>query len=266
MEASPRRYWVSGRLVPAADPAFVRELLSRPGCYTTARVTSGRALWATRHCLRLRRDARALGIGVLRDEAILQAFEELGRAEFGTGTGVVRLQACRDDGGCTQLVAIPRPLGPETRTWRAIVAPFVHPGPGPHPGAKRTHQEIYERGRALARRARSDDALLVDAGGRLVEGTRTNLLVVTPDGVLATPDPALGAVAGLALEIVRERVPELTVAELDEAQVRGAAELIALNAVRGAQAIVRLNGREVSSGRPGPWAERLSELLRDDEP
>ncbi len=256
-------YWVTGRLVSAGDPDLPDRLLTLPGCYTTARVTDGRAMWARYHCRRLRRDARALGIGEPDDAVVLRAFAELGRAEFGTGTGVIRLQASRDVEGRLQLVATPRAVGPEPTSWRAIIAPFHHPGPGPHSGAKQAHQSIYEDARALSRRADTDETLLFDAEGRLVEGARSNLLIVTPGGELLTPGLDLGAVAGVALEVVRERVPEISAAELDEAHVRTAVEIIAINAVRGARAIVTLNGRNVASGQRGAWTRRLREVLNE---
>jgi hypothetical protein len=43
-----------------------------------------------------------------------------------------------------------------------------------------------------------------------------------------------------------------------------AAEIIALNAVRGALPITRLEGRPVGGGKPGPWPRRLAEALASD--
>jgi D-alanine transaminase len=115
-----------------------------------------------------------------------------------------------------------------------------------------------------ARDAGSDEALLVDAAGRLIEGARTNAIIVDAAGGLSTPPLALGAVAGIAREVLLERVPELVERIVLEAELRHAREIIAVNAVRGARPIVRLDDAPVGNGRPGPWARRLDEALMGD--
>ena len=48
------------------------------------------------------------------------------------------------------------------------------------------------------------------------------------------------------------------------AELGGAREIIALNAVRGARPITRLEEIPVGDGRAGPWAERLAGVLARD--
>jgi branched-subunit amino acid aminotransferase/4-amino-4-deoxychorismate lyase len=48
------------------------------------------------------------------------------------------------------------------------------------------------------------------------------------------------------------------------AELGGAHEIIALNAVRGARPITRLEDSRVGDGRAGPWAERLAAVLAHD--
>ena len=82
-----------------------------------------------------------------------------------------------------------------------------------------------------------------------------------PSGRLSTPDLSLGAVAGVAREILREQVPELETATIRRDQLTRAREIIAVNAVRGAAAIVSLDAANVADGEPGPWAARLGAML-----
>jgi len=227
-------------------------------------VTAGRARFAAYHVRRLTRDARALGFGEADPEAVLTAFETLGRAEFGEGTGIVRVQALRDEELGLQLIGVPRGLGDEPASWRAVTAPFPHMGPGARGGAKVSHQEVYERARAFSDAADVDEALLFDARGRLVEGARSNLVVVTRDGELASPYLRLGAVAGITRQILHERIDVLVERELDAQDVARCEELIAVNAVRGACPIVSLDDSSLGSGFEGPWAARLNETLRDE--
>jgi branched-subunit amino acid aminotransferase/4-amino-4-deoxychorismate lyase len=266
-DSGPERYWFEGRIVAADDRAAldrVRALLARAGCYTTARVTGGLATWPEYHCRRLRRDAEALGIGRPRDEAVLRCFLELGRSQFGDRTGVIRLQACPDEREGLQLVGVPRPLGIERPHWDAVIAPIPHMGPEPRGGAKVSYRAVYEEARRFSDAAGVDEALLFDAHGQMVEGARSNLLMLTASGELVTPDLKLGAVAGIGAQITRERVPEIVPGIIDRAALERARELIAINAVRGPCPVVEVDGRPVGNGSPGPWAERLQGLLASD--
>ena len=209
---------------------------------------------------RLRRDARTLEIGQVDEAEVVRAFDEIARAVFGAGDGVVRLQASRDGEGRLHLVGIPRQLGEEPETWRAIIAPFAHEGQTPWPGVKVSNHLLSALAGASARAAGVDEALLVDRDGHIVEGSRSNLCVASGN-TLATPDLARGGVAGIAREIACERLPDLVVRDIDLEEVRAADELIALNSVRGARPIVSLDGRPIASGKPGLWSQRLADVF-----
>ncbi|HVP31330.1 MAG TPA: aminotransferase class IV [Myxococcota bacterium] len=231
------------------------------GCYTSARVEGGVARHAARHARRLARDAATLRLPPVDEERCLRAFAELSRAAFGDDPGIVRLQASRDGAGRPHLVGVPRALGPPRPAWTAVVAPFPHPGPAPWGGAKVTGHLHHLVAREAALAASADEALLFDASGRLVEGARTNLVAVLADGTLVAPPAARGAVAGVALAIVRERGERIVERDLGRDDLSAVRELVALNAVRGAVALVRLDGRAVGDGAPGPTATRLAALL-----
>lgn len=259
--------WIDGALQDRAAPAVRADdsaFAEGRGCYTTALWTGRGVRWLERHVARLCGDARALALGAVDPDAARAALEELGRAAFGDGEGVVRLQASRDGDGRLHLVGVPRALGREPDAWRAIVAPFPHEGPTPVAGAKVSNRLLHALAREAARAAGADEALLLDAAGRLVEGSRSNVCVAGADGTLVTPRRERGAVAGVALGVVAERVPELRVRDVDEPELRRATEIVALNAVRGARPVVTLDGRAVGRGRPGAWARRLAEALASD--
>jgi D-alanine transaminase len=260
--------WVDGRLEAAGRPVLRADdsaWLEGRGAYTSARVEAGRVRFAERHARRLARGARALGLGELAEQRVLRAFTELARAAFGEAPGVVRLQASRDAEGTLHLVGVPRALGPETDAWSAVVVRLPGAsGPGAAGGAKVASRLAQALAIDAARAAGADEALLLDAAGRLVEGARTNAIVVGADGRLATPPLALGAVAGIAREVLLERVPELEERVVLEPELRRAREIVATNSVRGARPVVRLDGAPVGDGRPGPWARRLDAALGGD--
>jgi len=234
------------------------------GCYTSARVEAGRARFAARHARRLARAAHALGIGELAEPRVLAALSELARAAFGDGAGVERLQASRDAAGALHLVGVPRALGPERHAWSAIRVRLPASGSGGTHGLKVTSRIALALAADAARAAGADEALILDSAGRLVEGARSNVVVVGSDGRLSTPPLELGGVAGVAREILLERVGELEARVVSDAELARASEIVAVNAVRGARAIVRLDGHEIGDGEPGPWSRRLAETLTQE--
>jgi branched-subunit amino acid aminotransferase/4-amino-4-deoxychorismate lyase len=144
------------------------------------------------------------------------------------------------------------------------VSEVVHPGRDHAPGAKRLRPALAEARRALAGAgADADEALLFDAAGRLVEGTRSCLVVVDDAGAAWTPAAALGGVASVALEAARAAGASLREAELSRASLARARELVALNAVRGARPVLALGEAPVGEGTPGPVAAHLARLLAE---
>jgi branched-subunit amino acid aminotransferase/4-amino-4-deoxychorismate lyase len=267
--ASPGAVWVDGALRPigdavvdARDSAYATGL----GCYTTTRWSRGRAWSAPAHAERLARDARALGLGAIDPGRVLRALDELGRAAFGEAEGVLRIQASRDGGGRIRLVGVPRGLGDDPGEWRAVRAPFPHPGPQPFGGAKRSGDPLLALAREHARRAGAQEVLLLDAGGRLVEGARTSAIVVLASGEARTPPLARGGVRSVARAQALAAlggISGIIEADVDGAALRDAREIVLVNAVRGAVPLVALDASPIGDGRAGPWCARLAAVLAD---
>jgi branched-subunit amino acid aminotransferase/4-amino-4-deoxychorismate lyase len=254
---------VNGRLRDRCDPAIAADdvaSLDGLGCYTTARIAGGVARWGDRHADRLQRDARALGLGEVDAGDVARAFRELGRAAFGEDEGIVRLQVGRV-AGQLQLVGIPRWVGEEPATWTTASSPCPHPGRVPWGNAKLSGNPAIALIRRWTREQGVDEALIYDAEGYLIEGTRSNLFVVTRKGELWVPDLARGGVRGVARDAVLEAGASAGVRHISANDVKDCRELIAVNAVRGARPIVELDGRPVGDGRPGPCAAALDDIL-----
>jgi branched-subunit amino acid aminotransferase/4-amino-4-deoxychorismate lyase len=177
---------------------------------------------------------------------------------------VVRLEARAGAGAAPELVGTARELGAEPALWRAAIASQPHPGASPWSVVKTSQRAYYERALAGAQAAGADEALLFDRGGALVEGARTNLVVVLADGRPRTPPLARGGQGGIGRTIALERVAELSEGDVHREELAAAREIVALNAVRGACAIVAVDARAVGDGRSGPWASRLTEALAAD--
>ena len=226
-------------------------------CYTTGRYAAGRVWLGERVAARLVRDAAALGLGALDARDVLARLVALGRAAFGDGAGVVRLEARAGDA----LAGSTRPLGADPPSWRAIVARAVHPGPGLAPGAKRSEAPALAAARAESEAAGVDEALLFDGSGRLVEGARTNLALALVGGDWVTPPAAAGAVRGVALEAALAAGVRLGERDVLRADCIAAREIVATNAVRGARPVLELDGSRIGSGRPGALAAALAAAL-----
>lgn len=231
------------------------------GCFTTTRATGGRVWQARRHAERLVRDARQLGLGEVDGAACLDALAEWAAITRDGSRTIVRIEVRHDASGALALLGSNRAWGDDPAEWRAATSALTHPGPTPASHVKSTDRSYYTAALAAARAAGGDDALLFDAAGFLVEGARTNLVVVHADGSLRTPPLARGGVAGVAREVLIAHVPELRDADVSSGDVAAAREVIAINAVRGARAITHCDGRPIGDGRAGPWSQRLARLL-----
>ncbi len=246
-------------MVSTREPTPAPEAGARS--FTTARWTGRGVRFEGAHLARLERDASTLGLGDLDREAACRALRELGHAAFGAGEGVVRLEIAAGPGGRAAIGATARNVGRDPTSWRAISLPLVHDGRSAPSGAKLSRRPLYERAVGEATRAGVDEALLFDDEGRLVEGARTNLVAVGPDGVPRVPPESRGAVAGVALAVAFEGCADLTRGDVARDELDALRELVALNAVRGAVPVVELDGRPVGGGRPGPVATRLAAVL-----
>ena len=231
------------------------------GCYTSARWLGDTVWHGERSARRLVRDALGLGLGEVDEGRVLQAMAELGEACFGAGAGIVRFEASRSADGGLCLTGTARPLGAEPAAWRAVCAPFPHPGPAPWGGAKVTSHLLFVHAREHAVREGADESLLFDSAGRLVEGARTSPLFVTGNGELCTPPEERGGVAGVGIEVLRDRFPELRACDVPKSSLPELRELIVVNSVRGPVPIAELDGQPVGNGEPGPWAHRLRNAL-----
>ena len=110
-----------------------------------------------------------------------------------------------------------------------------------------------------AEEAGADHALLLDVRRRLGEAALASVFCRVDGEVMTAPvDGLLPGIArglGLAASGARERAAE-------EAEWRGAQEIVVVNAVRGAAAVLALDGSPVGDGRPGPLATTLADALR----
>ncbi|MEM9175760.1 MAG: aminotransferase class IV [Myxococcota bacterium] len=238
---------------PGAEPR-------RLGSYTTAKVSAGRVERIELHVARLRRDAERLGLPPPDARAVERLFLESARATFGRGDGIIRVEwSCRE-GEAPALEARPRPFVPLGDAWRAVTAETIHPGPERRANTKFVDVGAYDRGRAQVASSDVDEVLLFDADGFLVEGSHSNVLVVTQAGHLVTPALPLGAVEGLGMQVLRHG-RSIEEARLRASDLASAREILCVNAVRGVVPLCELDGRALALPEDGGMAARLSSVF-----
>jgi branched-chain amino acid aminotransferase len=184
--------YVNGRFVPeqqARVSIFDRGFLYGEGCFETMRVYGGKIFRLTEHLNRLEAGLNRLGIPMLLSHEELRAVCELLIQSNAVTDGVARIYQ-------TEQSIVVRAASRElpARTLQAIVSNWrVDAQLSSIKTANRLPYILAER---EARRHNADEAVLLNAAGRVVEFTRCNLFVVR-DGTVYTPPLSDGPLPGI---------------------------------------------------------------------
>jgi len=273
--------YLDGRYVPR-DEARVsvddRGFLFGDGAYEVTRAIRGRLFEGARHARRLARTLRGLDIALPDDQiaaldaVALRLLRENGLED---GEAAVYLQVTRG-------TAVPRthhfpPAGTHPTVYAAATR-FVPPSALRERGASvvtvadvrwarcdlktvNLLPNAMAKQRAVA--AGADEALFV-RDGMLMEGSHSNAFAVL-DGVLRTAPATNYILAGITRDVVLELAREAGIPVLEypllAAEVPLASELFMTSTTSDVLPVVRVDGRPVGDGAPGPVARRLYEML-----
>jgi 4-amino-4-deoxychorismate lyase len=193
-------------------------------------------------------------------EAALRVVWTAGRESEERGTGFALVTAL--PGGLERL----RTEGIELASLQlAIGAHLRTDAPWLLPGAKSTSYAVNMAAQREARRRGADDALFLSLEGLVLEGPVSNVWFREGDR-LGTPSLHLGILAGVTRDTLLSAAANLDLA-VEEGEYRldrllAADEVFTSSSVREVVPAVRIDGREVGDGRPGPAAARLQAALR----
>ena len=110
--------------------------------------------------------------------------------------------------------------------------------------------------------AGADDALFLDTEGHVSEGTSSNVFIAaaTDTNVLVTPPLSCGALPGITRATVIELATELgigvDVRPIDSDELFASPEVFLTSSLRAIAPVVRIDGRSIGDGIPGPLTRR----------
>ena len=274
---------VGGRLThrdQAAVSPFDSAVQGGDAVWEGLRLYSGRIFRLDEHLARLRRSARALAFeSVPSDEEITAEIRRTLAANSMTDGVHIRLTLTRgvkitsgmdprlnqsgptlivlaehkapvyDSGGITLITSSVRRAAPDS------LDPKIH------------HNNLLTSilAKIEANVAGADDALMLDSRGFVAETNATNVFLVT-GGELGTPSAAAcpeGITRAAVVELAAAAGLSCQVSDYSLTQLYAADEIFVTGTMGGIAPVVRLDGRQIGPGCPGPVTKQLSALLAE---
>ncbi len=243
--------------VGLADPAVQSGL----GVFETIAVRGGRPVDVEEHLLRLAAGAAAVAV-TLPPREVLRQWSDAVAAKVDGGFGWMKIVALRP--GRVAVFGGRMEREEEGRPVAAVILPWRRAATSALGGLKTTSYAEFALGLEEARRRGADEGLWLDPRGFLLEGCSSNVFAVkrgrvfTPavrDGILA------GVTRGHALATLRAMRIQVHEGKVRVKRLLGADEIFLTSSLRCVRPVVRLDGRPVGDGRPGPMTLALYHAL-----
>ncbi|GGM04154.1 D-amino-acid transaminase [Pseudooceanicola nanhaiensis] len=279
-----RTVYVNGEYLPEEEAKvsiFDRGFLMADGVYEVTSVLDGKLVDFEGHAKRLERS-----LGELEMKApcttgeLLEIHREL-VARNGIEEGMIYLQITRGSPGDRDFVF----PDPETTAPTIVLFTQNKPGLADNPVAKqgisvisiedirwgrrdiKTVQLLYpSMGKMMAKKAGADDAWLVE-DGKVTEGTSNNAYIVKGGKIITralSNDILHGITRAAVLRFAREAQMEVEERSFSIEEAQGADEAFFTSASAFVMPVVKIDGAEVGTGKPGPVAARLREIYLDE--
>lgn len=271
---------IDGLIVPperATVSVYDRGFLYGDGVFETLRTYGGAPFAIEEHLARLDASARAIGIALpvsrraLHDE-VLEVLRASGNAESSVRIMITRGQGPLglDPSAATSplRVLLVEPLHPLPaavyRDGVAVITYRTERAADAAPGAKVTNYLASMLALQRARAAGAHEALLLDAEGRVLEGTTSNFFVVVDGGLLTAPTGHI--LAGITRAHVisaaeREGLP-VRQGAIGRPELDRASEAFLTSSLREVVPVIRVDGAAVGAGVPGPVTRQIHRAFR----
>jgi branched-chain amino acid aminotransferase len=264
----------------AAISVYDRGFLYGDSVFETIRTYGGKPFALGEHLARLERSAERVFIPLPASVEVIAAEVEKGLALAKNPESFVRVMLTRGTG--------PLGLDPDLAhdpSRVVLIEPFSPPLPEAYEegidailvhaaratdassaaGAKVANYLTSLLAIREARRKGATEAFIVDAHGAVLEGTTSNVFYVK-EGALVTPPENAGILAGITRAYVLRAAADIGVTaelrEVREPELFAADEVFISSTLREILPVVRLDGRAIAHGRPGPVTRRLHEAFR----
>jgi branched-chain amino acid aminotransferase len=274
---------VGGRLThrdEAAVNPFDSAVQGGDAVWEGLRVHGGRIFRLTEHLARLRRSAQALAFeSVPTDAEITEQIRRTLAANSMTDGVHIRLTLTRgvkitsgmdprlNQSGPT-LIVLPEYKPPVYAATgiTLITASMRRPAPDVL-DPKIHHNNLLTSilAKIEANVAGADDALMLDQRGFVAETNATHVFCVS-GGVLGTPTAVAcpeGITREAVLELAAEAGIECAVGDYSLVQLYNADEVFVTGTMGGIAPVIKIDGRVIGDGRPGPLTGKLTGLLAD---
>jgi len=275
--------WVNGYRVSLDAPhlsAFDRGFTLADGVFETIRVYRGRAFRLEAHIRRLSDAMSTLGIPLRSDLGSLVTGAVAEAGSTGLSEASVRVTVSRGVGP----PGVAPPAAPEPTIVVAVTTPpafsaeIYRNGLTVHVASGRRNERAMTAGLktvaytesvvalAEAQATGADDALFLDTEGHVSEGTSSNVFIAaTGDtrgtSALLTPPLSCGALPGITRAAVMELATRLGITvgvrPIEHDEILASPEVFLTSSLRGVAPVVRIDGRTIGAGRPGPLTRRV---------
>ena len=260
----------SGRAVldgVETDPGSISIAWSDPaaqwglGTFETAAVRGGAPQFLDEHLERWAAAAKRLDIE-LPSPVLINAASNLVASSVKGGHGWLKLIASRS-GRWAAFGGMSDPAE-EWKPVTAAILPWRRHRLDPLAGLKATAYSAWILGLEDAQRQGADEGLWLNDRGHLISACLANVFVVRGRAVV-TPSISDGARDGVtrARAITALRAAGLTVhqSKVRIVTLRGADEVFLTSSLTGVRAVLKIDGRNVHRGKPGPVTKRVAEAL-----
>ncbi|QDC38649.1 D-amino-acid transaminase [Sphingobium fuliginis] len=272
--------YLNGRFLPleqAQVSVLDRGFLFADGIYEVAAVIDGKLVDSASHLARLERSTQAIGIALPLSLTEIEAAQKELVARNALAEGLVYLQITR--GADATRDFLPSPGIQPTLVMFVQAKPFLDV-PAVRNGiavatmpdlrwARRDIKSVGLLAQAMAKRAAAEagaqEAWMVE-DGFVTEGASSTAFIVMEEGIVTRPysQAVLAGCTGAALTALAEESGIAIVRRpFTVAEALAAKEAFITSASTLCQSVVRIDGRAIGDGKPGPLAMRLRALYID---
>lgn len=245
--------------------ALTPGIVDKDGVFETMRVDGqGKIICLDAHLRRLKRGLRFYRLPVVvKADQLQELIRELLSQNRMKEAGV-RLSVWRENKK-TRVALVARKLGKIVSTDIKVVVAQQRFVKNRASGLKSLHYSFYRKAFEEARRQNADEALLLSARGEVVEGSRSNVFIVSGGKILTSP-VRLGCLDGIARKKVIQLAKKLGIPCREGAfgvnKLLSAEEVFLTNALRGIIPVKVVGSQRIGSGKIGRVTRQLRKFYQ----